>query len=44
MKTCSIIIIGAVFTVLTHLARATQADDTHDNNYRSHGRRHALYQ
>ena len=28
MKTCSIIIIGAVFTVLTHLARATQADDT----------------
>jgi len=28
MKKCSIIIIGAVFMVLTHLARATQADDT----------------
>jgi arylsulfate sulfotransferase len=28
VKTCSIIVIGAVFIVLTHLARATQADDT----------------
>src|SRR5215470_1407245 len=28
MKTCSIIIIGAVFMVLTHLVGATQADDT----------------
>ena len=28
MKRRSIIIIGAVFTVLTHLARANQADDT----------------
>jgi arylsulfate sulfotransferase len=28
MKRCSIIIIGVVFTILTHLARATQADDT----------------
>ena len=28
MKTCSLIIIGAVFMVLTHLAGATQADDT----------------
>ena len=28
MKKCSIITIGVVFTVLTHLARASQADDT----------------
>jgi arylsulfate sulfotransferase len=28
MKTCSIIIIGAVFMVLTHLAGASQANDT----------------
>ena len=28
MKTCSIIIIGVVFMVLTHLAGASQADDT----------------
>src|SRR5512133_2744909 len=28
MKTCSIIIIGVVFMVLTHLAGANQADDT----------------
>ena len=28
MKTCSIIIIGVVFVVLTHLAGASQADDT----------------
>ena len=28
MKRCSIIIIGAVFTVLTHLAGASQADNT----------------
>ena len=28
MKTCSLIIIGAVFMVLTHLAGANQADDT----------------
>ena len=28
MKRCSIIIIGAVFTVLSHLAGANQADDT----------------
>ena len=28
MRTCAIIIIGAVFTVVTHLACATQADDT----------------
>ena len=28
MKTCSIIIIGAVFMVLTHLVGANQADDT----------------
>jgi len=28
MKTCSIIIIGAVFMVLSHLAGANQADDT----------------
>jgi hypothetical protein len=28
MKACSIIIIGIVFMVLTHLAGADQADDT----------------
>ena len=28
MKTCSLIIIGTVFMVLTHVAGATQADDT----------------
>jgi len=28
MKACSLIIVGAVFMVFTHLARATQADDT----------------
>ena len=28
MKTCSLIIVAAVFAVSTHLARATQADDT----------------
>jgi hypothetical protein len=28
MKTCSLIIIGTVFMVLTHVARANQADDT----------------
>ena len=28
MKTCSLIIVGAVFMVFTHLAGATQADDT----------------
>jgi arylsulfate sulfotransferase len=28
MKACSIIIVGAVFMVFTHLAKATQADDT----------------
>src|SRR5438045_5603858 len=28
MKKCSIVIIGAVFTVLTHFAGADQADDT----------------
>ena len=28
MKTCSLIVVGAVFMILTHLAGATQADDT----------------
>ena len=28
MKTCSLIIVGAVFMVFSHLAGATQADDT----------------
>ena len=28
MKTCSLIIVGAVLMVFTHLASATQADDT----------------
>ena len=28
MKTCSLIAVSAVFMVLTHLAGATQADDT----------------
>src|SRR5215216_530196 len=28
MKACSLIIVGAVFMVFTHLAKATQADDT----------------
>src|SRR5678810_356787 len=28
MKKCSIVIVGAVFMVLTHLAGASQADDT----------------
>ena len=28
MKACSLIIVGAVFMVFTHLASATQADDT----------------
>ena len=28
MKTCSLIAVGAVFMILTHLAGATQADDT----------------
>ena len=28
MKTCSLIVVGAVFMILSHLAGATQADDT----------------
>ena len=28
MKTCSLIVVGAVFMVLSHLAGASQADDT----------------
>src|SRR6476646_2674215 len=28
MKTCSLIVVGAVFMVFSHLAGATQADDT----------------
>src|SRR5258707_8931688 len=28
MKTCSLIVVGTVFMILSHLAGATQADDT----------------